>query len=99
MNVSKLNARIEKYDEGIRVEVDVPGYSKSEVAIESRLNEFGERIVYVTAVNLKRGRSVAVFVAKDMLDMHRSDAEMVDGLLTIDLPFSKEFKTTTIPIM
>lgn len=99
MKTNQLSSSVHKYEGGVRLEVEAPGYAKHEVSIESRLNDFGERIVVVTAANSKRGRSVCAFVAKDMFDLHRADAELVDGLLTIDFPFSREYKTTTIPIM
>lgn len=93
---------------GMKVEVEVPGYSREEVSVEIRpytYDLFGSipvstKALYIEANNDNRGRSDSTLIIENIekVKIEEITAVAKDGLLSIVLPFSNKFKDRVIPV-
>lgn len=92
---------------GVTVEVEVPGYSREDVSVEVRpltVNKFGIPLdvkgLFITAENDNRGKSE---LPLHLLTPHRFklddvSAKVDNGLLVINIPYSKKYQNVIVPV-
>jgi len=103
-----LRYRLLEIKNGIKVEVEVPGYSKSDVSVEIRpytYDLFGSipittKALCIDANNQARGHADSRLVIENIekVKVDEVTAEAKDGLLVIILPFSAKFRDRVIPV-
>lgn len=103
-----LRYRLLEIKNGIKVEVEVPGYSKEEVSVEIRpytYDLFGSipvttKALCIEAKNDARGLADSKLVIENIekVKVEEITATVKEGLLTITLPFSNKFRDRVIPV-
>lgn len=108
-----LSAKAVETKEGTILEVEVPGYTKDDISIEvkpysySLLSSFGFDIgapvsgkkLVIEASNKTRGYSILnVDIVENYIDLEEIEASVLNGFLTIKLPFKKKHQRRIIPV-
>ena len=90
------------------LEVEVPGYSSADVNVEVKYYQedilgFGvfqeARKLVISAENESRGKISGEFLIEfNLIDFDSIEANVKDGLLTIQLPLKKKYLAKNIPV-
>lgn len=100
-------ARVSKTDERMIIDVNVAGYKKSDVKVKCKVDDEKNTTLVIIVGKSSSDEKFGIYkdlngfrdeipVNKDIFDLSKISADVVDGLFRISIPKKEDYKTKTL---